>query len=144
MAKKLIELYEQAERDGIDVDWFPLCQGKSLSVHSSGGYDCIAIDPWKMNTVAEETVCLAHELGHCETGAFYNPYTPFDVVKKRENKADKWAIKMLISKKEIDLAVSDGIQDIPSLADHFGVTEEFMKKAVCYYTYGNLNTELYF
>ena len=26
----------------------------------------------------------------------------------------------------------------------FGVTEEFMRKAVCWYTHGNLATELYF
>lgn len=144
MAKKLIELYEQAERDGIDVDWFPLCQGKSLSVHSSGGYDCIAIDPWKMNTIAEETVCLAHELGHCETGAFYNPYTPFDVVKKHENRADKWAIKKLVPEEEFRDQLESGNREVWCLADHFGVTEDFIKKAVCYYTYGNLNTELYF
>lgn len=144
MANKLIELYEQAERDGIEVDWFPLCWTESLSIRQEDGTNSIAINPWKMETAAQETVCLAHELGHCETGAFYNPYTPFDVVKKHENKADKWAIKRLISKEEIDLAASDGIQDIPSLADHFGVTEDFMKKAVCFYTYGNLCTELYF
>ena len=30
------------------------------------------------------------------------------------------------------------------LADRFGVTEDFIKKAVCYYVHGNVATELYF
>ena len=37
-----------------------------------------------------------------------------------------------------------GHTEIWDLADHFGVTEGFMRKVICYYTYGNLATELYF
>jgi len=36
---------------------------------------------------------LAHELGHCECGAFYNRYSPFDLVGKHERRADCWAKK---------------------------------------------------
>ena len=45
---------------------------------------------------------------------------------------------------DLDVAVADGYTDIWSLAEHFGVTEDFMRKAVCWYTHGNLATELYF
>lgn len=29
------------------------------------------------------------------------------------------------------------------LAEHFGVTEDFMRKVVCWYMYGNLDVDLY-
>lgn len=57
---------------------------------------------------------------------------------------DKWATSHLISVDELDDAVAEGYTDIWSLADHFGVTEEFMRKAVCWYTQGNLAAELFF
>ena len=77
-------------------------------------------------------------------GAFYNRWAVCDIRKKHELRADKWAIQRMIPEDELDLAVAEGYTDISSLAEHFGVTEEFMKKAVCWYTHGNLATELYF
>ena len=49
-----------------------------------------------------------------------------------------------VSEKELDEAIADGHTEIWDLAEYFGVTEDFMRKAVCWYTYGNLATELYF
>ena len=65
---------------------------------------------------------LAHELGHCETGSFYNRYAKLDLRQKHENRADKWAIQHLIPVEELDEAVADGYTDLPSLAEHFCVT----------------------
>ena len=89
-------------------------------------------------------MCLAHEMGHIETNSFYNVHSPLDVRQKHENRANKWAIKQLITEEELDEAVANGHTEVWDLADYFDVTEEFMRKAVCLYTYGNLATELYF
>ena len=140
----LLDLYEYAEDQGIDVDWVPLEQATSLSIPLPDGSYAIAVNPWKLDTLEQETVCLAHELGHCKTGAFYNRWAAQDVRRKHENRADKWAIQRMIPEDALDDAVADGCTDIYSLADRFGVTEDFMKKAVCWYTYGNLATEIYF
>lgn len=139
-----IDLYRFAEDQGVDVVWYPLSLHPSLSVQLPDGSCSIAIDPWKMETLSEETVYLAHELGHCETGSFYSPYTKFDVVRKHENRADKWAIRRLVPAEALDQAVASGYTEIWQLADVFGVTEDFMKKAVSYHTYGNIASELYF
>ena len=141
---KPLDLYRYAEAQGIDVDWFPLQHTPSFSVKMPNGSCCIALDPWKLSTLAEETVCLAHELGHCETGSFYNPHTKFDVIRKHETRADKWAIRCLVPAEALDQAVANGCTELWQLAEHFGVTEEFMKKAVSYHTYGNVASELYF
>ena len=140
----LIDLYDYAEDEGIDVDWIPMRIADSLSVELPDGSHCIAIDTWKMGSLAKETVALGHELGHCSTGAFYNRFAKRDIMQKHENRADKWAIKKLIPADELDEAVSEGHTEIWDLAEYFGVTEDFMRKAVCWYAYGNLATELYF
>lgn len=140
---KLIDLYQFAERRGIDVDWIPMGRALSLSVSLDDGTCCIALDPWKMDTVKKETVCLAHELGHCERGAFYNRWAACDVRQRHENRADKWAIEHLIPLEQLNGAVAAGHTEIWSLAEYFGVTEDFMRKAVCWYTHGNLAVDLY-
>lgn len=137
-----LSLYQYAELRGIDVDWVPMRRATSLSVPLGDGY-AIALDPWKLGTLAQETVCLAHELGHCETGSFYNRYAALDVRQQHENRADKWAIRRLVPAEELDAAMADGCDTIPALADRFGVTEPFIRKAVCWYAHGNLAVEMY-
>ena len=141
---KLLDLYRYAEENRIDVDWISMVRAASLSIPLPDGSHAIAIDPWRMDTTGKETVCLAHELGHCRTGSFYSPFAALDIRQKHENHADKWAIKKLIPEDELDQAVADGCTELWSLAEYFDVTEDFMKKAVCYYTHGNLAAELYF
>lgn len=87
----------------------------------------------------EEKTVLFHELGHCETGSFYNQHSPYDVRQKHENRADKWAIKKLVPEDEMDAAVLDGHVEIWDLAELFGVTEDFMRKAVTWYNTGNIS-----
>ena len=86
---------------------------------------------------------LAHELGHCVTGSFYNRYAALDVRRRHENRADKWAVKKLLTAEALDEAVAEGYTEMWELAERFGVTQEFMEKAVCWYTYGNLDVEEY-
>ena len=133
-----LSLYQYAEEQNIAVTWFTFDRAASLSVCLPDGSCCIAIDPWKMGTVAEETVALAHELGHCETGSFYGPGSPFEVRQQQENRADKWAIRRLIPAEELERAVAEGHRELWDLAEHFGVTEEFMRKAVRLHCSGNL------
>lgn len=139
-----LQLYQEAEVADIDVIWMPLQVDQSIATQFEDGTCAIGIDPWKMETVEKEIVSMAHELGHCKTGAFYNKYAKRDIRKKHENRADKWAIKELISAEDLDEAIADGHTEMWDLADYFHVTEEFMRKTVCWYTYGNLATDLYF
>ena len=44
---------------------------------------------------------------------------------------------------EVRRAYENGEGSYEVLAERFGVTPEFMRKAVCLYTYGNLAAELY-
>lgn len=127
------ELYEYAESHNIDVDWFLLNKLEAFSLPFEDGTCAIAIDPSKLKSSADEKVKLGHELGHCETGSFYNRYSPYDVVARHERRADKWEIKKLVPKDELDAAVANGRTELWELAEFFGVTEDFIKKAVVFY-----------
>ena len=140
----LLELYRVADENGITVDCFELGKREALSFMNTDGECYIAMDPFKLQSAQNERMKLAHEMGHCCTGSFYNQYAARDVRQKHENRANKWAIEKLIPDDELDEAVADGCTDIFTLAEHFDVTEDFMRMAVCWYTYGNLAVDLYF
>lgn len=142
--KTLQSLYYIAERENIVVDRFALFSREALSIMAEDGACFVAIDPEKLLGESDERTKLAHELGHCITGAFYNQYSNYDCRQRHENKADKWAVSQLIPVDELDEAIADGHIEIWDLAEHFGVTESLVRKAICYYVYGNLATELYF
>jgi len=130
---KLLSLYFRAEAEGIDVDWFPMEVADSLSISLPDGSCCIAIDPWKMDTVAKETVCLAHEMGHCETGAFYNRWASYDLRAKHENRANKWAVEYLVPESELLDAVKKGYSEPWEIAEYFDLPESFIRMAISHY-----------
>jgi len=136
----LFRLCQLADQFGIEIDYFSMRDTKSLAMPQGW----IALDTDRIEKTIEAKICLAHEMGHIETNSFYNVHSPLDVRQKHENRANKWAIKHLITEEELDEAVANGHTEIWDLADYFDVTEDFMRKVVCLYTYGNLATELYF
>ncbi len=142
--KGLTSLYELAEQENIELLPYSLPLTGSMSVESDSGHCYIAMDYSQMENRKQERVHLSHELGHCITGSFYNRYASADVRMQHENRADKWAIHRLIPPEALDEAIAEGCTELWELAEHFQVTEAFIKKAVCLYTHGNIATELYF
>jgi len=133
----LTNLYNIAERDNIRVYSYDLGIIDSLSILDNN--QCfIAIDPFRINSESDEKVKLAHELGHCETGAFYNEHAVCDIRTKHERTAAKWAIKKLIPEDELKKACKY-CRNRWELSEHFGVTEDFMQEALDYYSEKNYN-----
>lgn len=141
--KSILSLYQYAEKRNIEIVTFPLPETASMSIDAESGTCYIGIDYSKIENETDERVHLSHELGHCVTGSFYNRYAKMDIRQKHENRADKWAIRKLIPVEKLDTAVAEGHTELWDLADSFGVTEDFIKKAVCYYVHGNLAVESY-
>ena len=142
--KQLCDLYQMAEDNNVTIDFFTLHRGEALSMMDTDGSCYIALDPQQLKGSADERTKLAHELGHCLTGAFYNHHSPFDCRQRHENTADKWAVRTLVTEDALIDAVSKGYYALWDLADLFGVTEPMMKKAICLYTHGNIAVDLYF
>ena len=125
----LYDLYKYADSHKIDVDYFPMREIESVS------FPCgwIALDVDKLKDSADEKVHLAHEIGHCETGSFYNVNSPLDLRSRHEVRADRWAITKLIPRAELKKATDNGINTPWELAEYFGVPQDFMEKALSYY-----------
>ena len=141
---ELSTLYDRAEQLNIPVFHVPLPRTGSMSTMAEDGSCAIGLDLPHRRSRNELRVRLAHELGHCVTGSFYNRWSPADIRKLHENRADKYAVRTLIPVEALDAAVAAGHTDPWDLADYFGVDEAFLKKAVCLYVHGNLAAELYF
>ncbi len=124
------KLYALAENRGITVDRYSLERNKSISVNLND-HLFVALD--LALSGIDEKICLAHELGHCESGSFYNIYSPFDVREKHERRANIWAIKKLIPRYRYEKALRQGYDNIYDLAEYFSVSCDFMQKAVEYY-----------
>lgn len=131
-------LFEEADSLGIKVIYRSIPINKSMALENN-----VCLDYSLLWRGADERVHLAHELGHCATGSFYNRYTPFDIRQKHENRADKWAIKKLISREALNDAVSRGNTTLWELAEYFGVTNDFMRKAICLYEHENLADQMF-
>lgn len=124
------ELYEIAEKSGTEIICCDLPKVRSASVRTQSGRCFIGIDPFGIETTSEERVHLAHEIGHCELLAFYNAYSPLEIRERHEARANRWAASKLVPVGELTEALEHGINEIWSLAEYFGVTEDFMRKAL--------------
>lgn len=114
----------EAENEHIDVTYLPLCNRiKGLYCDS-----VIAINS-KISTTAEKTCILAEELGH-----YYTSYgNIIDLSKtpnrKQEIRAQHWAVKRLVTPKNIIMAFEAGCRNMFEVAEYIGVTEEFLIRA---------------
>lgn len=131
-------MYQLAEDACIPI--LPACipETSSMCIQTDDLRCYIGLDLDVMDDAPTLAVHLAHELGHCVTGSFYNRWAACDLRQKHENTANKWAIAQLIPKSQYDDAINAGLTEVWQLADYFGVTEEFMRMAVCWYANGNL------
>lgn len=125
-------LIEYAEQAGISIYYgeIPLCESMSLY---SGGKCYIAIDPFSIKSMADGTVKIGHETGHCITGSFYNRWAACDVREKHEYRADKWAAHYLLPPDKLRQAMEEGHTEPWELAEQLNVTEDFLRRAVYIY-----------
>ena len=125
---RLTDLYRKAEALAIRVIQFPMASLRAVSTPDN----FIGIDPDKLED-REELVCLAHEMGHCATGSFYTSDATMLDRTRQEQRADRWAIRQLVPLEELKNLLRSGVDRWDEAAEHFQVTEEFMRKAVAFY-----------
>ena len=127
------KLYKIAERERIAVDFADLPHTRAFCI-KFGGKKFIALDKNVCSESNEERVILAHELGHLKTDSLYSPDIPPLYRKRYERRADIWAINLLIPLASLRRAYKEGSETVNALAEYFSVTEEFMQKAIKYYS----------
>lgn len=128
---EMSDLYALAASHNHEVVRIALKESPALTIEDSKHLCHIALSTG-LSSSGEKT-CLAHELGHCEYGGFYNYHSPFELQSRCEAKANRWAYLSVLPLDEIKDALHSGIENIWELADHFGVTPDFMKSCIKFY-----------
>ncbi|MBR6513505.1 MAG: ImmA/IrrE family metallo-endopeptidase [Clostridia bacterium] len=117
------------DENEIVLEYCRLPLNKSVSFED-GSEKYIIMDEGDM-TEAQRKVHLAHEIGHCMTGAFYRPYSPLETRSRCEYRANMWMIEHILPKQSLEAAFVQGITEVWELAEYFGVTEDIIRFA-CY------------
>jgi len=136
---KLSELCDIAEDNDIDVAYINCPKSGSISLMTEDGTCYIGLDKKVADCETIGKIRLAHELGHCTKGAFYNRYSELDIISKHEYRANKWAAQKLIPYEDFIKACKQGYTETWQLAEYFDVTEDFVRTA--YNIYINMGYE---
>ena len=118
----LDQLYETAANLGIEIDNVQMRELRAMSFPEGW----IAIDRRKYRSEAEYKCELAHEIGHCKTGAFYNLKTTTRKKELCERHANRFAAELLVPLSELRKAMHRGVLFNRILASMFDVTLEFI------------------
>ena len=131
-----LETLRQAIHDkGITLDERHLPHTISMSHMDHDGDLYIAIDRDRVESAADEEVRLLHETGHCMTGSFYCQHTAYESRERLEARANRWAIKERLPLKELRRAIKRCLpHNDCELAEELGLTVDFVRKAIQYYT----------
>lgn len=127
------ELYDSAEENDVPILEYDLTPFDSMALQDDDFRCCVGLNSKKKFTQAELKVILAHELGHCKTGSFYNRYSKFDLVCQHEYRANRQAVLDLVPYEDLMEALQDGITEVWELAEHFDVTEDFIRTVFKHY-----------
>lgn len=87
----------------------------------------------KFKNSNEEFNALAHEYGHCATGSLHRINSPFDIIAKHENIANRRAVEEFLPVCELKRAAKHGCQYAYEIAEYLGVPEQFVKQAIDIY-----------
>jgi Zn-dependent peptidase ImmA (M78 family) len=130
---ELERLYDLSHKRKYAVTEIRMALAESLPFKE--GEACyIVINRNDIDTQTKKTAAMAHECGHCETGAFYGVGSSLETKGRCEYRANKWAARRLMPPAALRRAIRGGLESICDIAEHFGVTEDFAGRAIEIYT----------
>lgn len=129
----LSKIYQDVAAQDISLFLYPIGFTDAASICLNGRY-AIFLDFSKFPSLRAYTEALAHECGHCATGAMHTVSSPYDLVEKHEYKANRWAFERYLPFEELALAMGRGYTEAWQLAEYYGFPEDFIRAALCYYT----------
>lgn len=118
----LAQLYDMAAALGLEIDDVPMTRLRAMSFPQGW----IAVDLRRFSGEAELKCVLAHEIGHCQTGSFYNVHSSRAAREICERHANRYAAGLLVPLAELRKALHRGIVFNRILARIFDVTLEFI------------------
>ena len=113
---------DEMDREGITVAECPLRSMRCLSLQNGR---IVGINTARFDSSAEVRTALIHEDGHFASGAFYLPYSPYQLKAQAEYRADKAAVLKHIPYTELAARLRRG-DTLADAAEYFCVTAKPM------------------
>jgi hypothetical protein len=130
----LTNLYLEMQESQILLAHYNMdCSRTKAATMKMGAGHMLFIDYAQIETLSEELCVVAHEVGHVKTGSTHKIYSPIDLIQRHEYRADKWAANRLLPLGLLRRAFCEGITEVWQLADEFGLTEDFVRRAIYVY-----------
>lgn len=130
--EKVFTLYNELHSAGVKCFSWDL-DGETAAVIKMDNKYALFIDTNTVNTIPEETVIVAHEMGHIATGTTHCICSPYELIERHEYRANKWAIRRLIPKDELYSYYNQGYTEPWEIAEQINLPESFVSKAMTYY-----------
>ncbi len=130
---ELSTLYEDLRKQQVTLYPYDVGNEKSVTVELNNKF-AIFLDPFRVDSLQEMKLILAHEIGHCATGCTHKVCSPLDIVQRHEYKANRWAIERYLPFDDLNHAVKQGYTEPWQLADYFDLPESFVCRAITHYT----------
>jgi Zn-dependent peptidase ImmA (M78 family) len=127
------DIYKAIKDNDIKLYQYDIGNMKSATIELSGKYAIFA-DISRIGSIKEAKRALAHEIGHCATGATHKVCSPLDLVGQHEYKANRWAVERFLPFDELQQAMKDGYTELWQLAEYFNISERAIRWALHYYT----------
>lgn len=130
---QLSQLYGELDKQQIHLYLRNIGFSQAATIEYRGKY-AVFLDPACFSSLRNMKAVLAHEIGHCATGCTHRISSPIDLVERHEYKANRWAIELCLPFETLQQAMQEGFQEPWQLAEYFEMPEEFIRRALAYYT----------
>lgn len=129
MLNNLASMYQEMDAEGIAV---VECRMKNHSSVCMEEGRMIGVDPRRFDSQAELCTALIHEEGHFISGAFYKPFSKYQLRGQAEERASRAAFRRRIPLDELQCLAQKNLPEW-EIAEHFNVTVDCIWEAFQYY-----------
>ena len=129
----LQSFYEYCDANNVDVMAYPRLPADACTVRAHGYY-CVVLHPDTLNTSRRLRTAAIHEEGHLRTGALHKVDSPYQLVAQSEHRAEAASFQHYLPPDKIRAAMRAGYTEPWQLADYFDLEEDYIKKALHYWT----------
>lgn len=123
------QAYQELEALGVKVGAVRF----NSTVALSGPEGYLAIDYSRLDDGAHELEVLLHEIGHFQTGSFYQLDTPYADRKKQEAKATRYVFEKFYPAETVARLMAQGRQQPWAIAEALGLPEDFVVEMLAFY-----------
>ena len=128
----LNKVYNLLVDSNIFLENFRLKNQKAAAMKIDNAFG-IFVDYNQIDSLYEEFITVAHEAGHCMTGATHKVSSPMDLVSRHEYRANKWAVHNFLPFENILKAAKAGYESISEMSDFLDLPPEFVHMALDIY-----------